>query len=117
MNGSRNFHAGRVAEERVADSYRRSGHQVAASRWRGKSGEIDLILSSPEGLVFVEVKKSTSFARAAENLGARQIRRLFNAAQEFLGVRGFTLDTPMRFDVALVDGAGNIDILPNALCA
>lgn len=115
MAGQVAHHAGRVAEGRVADHYRRSGHRIAAERWRGRGGEIDLVMRSAEGLVFIEVKAARSHAEAAERLRPRQIARLCAAAEEFMGGEPEGLRTPARFDVALVDGTGRIEILENAL--
>jgi len=117
MSGSISFHAGLSAEDQVARDYQRRGYPVAAHRWRGKGGEIDLVARDGEGFVFVEVKKSRSHARAAERLSMRQIARLYDAAAEFLGQCPRGLATLARFDVALVDGQGRIEILENALCA
>ena len=41
--------------------------------------------------------------------------RLCAAAAEFVGGEPSGQDTEMRFDVALVDGAGRIDIMENAI--
>lgn len=62
MNGSTSYHAGLAAEDIVAQDYARRDHGIAARRWRGKSGEIDLIAREGDTVVFVEVKKSHSFA-------------------------------------------------------
>lgn len=117
MSGSLSYHAGLSAEDQVARHYSSRGCQVAAHRWRGKGGEIDLITRDGDMFVFVEVKKSRSHARAAERLSERQIRRIFDAAGDFLAGCPQGLNTPARFDVALVDGTGRIQILENALCA
>lgn len=117
MSGALSYHAGLSAEEQVAREYQRRGYPLAARRWRGKGGEIDLITRDGEGFVFVEVKKSRSHARAAERLSMRQMRRLYDAASEFLALCPRGLNTVARFDVALVDGQGRIEILENALCA
>lgn len=69
------YHAGEAAEKRIALDYERRGFTVARRRWRGKSGEVDLIVRDGTGLIFVEVKKSRSFARAAERLSARQMQK------------------------------------------
>lgn len=53
--------------------------------------------------------------RRAERLQPRQIARLQVAAEEFMGQEPRGLNTPARFDVALVDGTGRIEILENAL--
>ncbi|KAF0675339.1 putative endonuclease [Profundibacterium mesophilum KAUST100406-0324] len=105
----------------VAALYEARGCRVLARRWRGRGGEIDLILSEREkgedadcGLIFVEVKKAPSFARAAERIGPAQIARILAAAQEYAGRQPRGLGTPMRFDAALVDAAGRIEIRAGA---
>ncbi|MCL4676037.1 MAG: YraN family protein [Pararhodobacter sp.] len=117
MSGAVSYHAGLSAEGQVAREYERRGMPVAAHRWRGTGGEIDLIARDGEGYVFVEVKKSRDHARAAERLNTRQIARLFDAASEFLGLCKTGLDTLARFDVALIDAQGRIEIVENALGA
>lgn len=106
--------SGVAAENRVADHYARSGHPVVARRWRGTSGEVDLILRDGSGFVFVEIKKSSSFDRAAHRVSRRQMDRICGAACEFLAGQPRGQMTDMRFDVALVDSTGQIRILPNA---
>lgn len=108
------YQAGMAAENQVAQDYEKRGFIVDHMRWRGKSGEIDLVVRNDIGLVFVEVKKSSNFARAAESLGPRQMHRLYYAAEEFLAGYPSGLSTNTRFDVALVDGAGKIQIIENA---
>jgi putative endonuclease len=65
-------------------------------------------------VVFVEVKKSKSFAAAAERVSKRQMQRIYQAASEFLAGEPAGQDTEMRFDVALVNGVGEVHILENA---
>ena len=60
VQGAVSYHAGRAAELQVAQDYRRRGFALAHERWRGKAGEIDLILRDGDGIIFVEVKKSKS---------------------------------------------------------
>jgi putative endonuclease len=115
--GSRNFHAGAAAEAQVARSYERSGHSLRARRWRGAAGEIDLVLEKAGEIVFVEVKSSATHASAAQALTRRQVRRLLQSAEDYLGRMPRGSLTPMRFDVALVDRQGRLDIIPNALAA
>ena len=83
-------------------------------RWRGSAGEIDLIVEDGAGLVFVEVKASEDFARAAEQLSERQMGRIYAAASEYLGLMPTGQATETRFDVALVDGVGRVEILEAA---
>ncbi|MFN3661234.1 YraN family protein [Yoonia sp.] len=114
MNGLTNYHAGLAAEDIVARDYAARAHQVAARRWRGKSGEIDLIMRDGDTLVFVEVKKSASFAQAAFRLGRRQMDRLCASASEYLAGEPRGQLTDMRFDLALVDGRGAVSVIENA---
>lgn len=58
------YQAGLAAEACIADDYERRGYPIAARRWRGQGGEIDLVARDGDGLVFIEVKKSRSFDRA-----------------------------------------------------
>ncbi len=64
--------------------------------------------------LFVEVKRSKSFESAAMQLEPRQMKRIYCAASEFLGTLPIGQDTDCRFDVALVDGIGDVRILENA---
>jgi len=112
--GATSFHAGLAAEGQIARDYERRGFSVARKRWRGKAGEIDLIVHDGEGLIFVEVKQSRSFARAAHRVSAAQMRRIYASAEEFLGTQPKGSLTDVRFDVALVNGRGETQIIENA---
>ncbi|WP_019954592.1 YraN family protein [Yoonia vestfoldensis] len=114
MTGHTSYHAGLAAEDIVARDYTGRAHQVAARRWRGKSGEIDLIMRDGDTLVFVEVKKSTNFAQAALRLGRRQMDRLCASASEYLAGEPMGQLTDMRFDLALVDRRGAVNVIENA---
>lgn len=112
--GRLNHCAGHAAELQIADHYLRRGYAVVGRRWRGSAGEIDLIARNTSGLVFVEVKRSSSLARAADRLGRPQMRRICAAAEEYLaGTPGGQL-TDMRIDVALVAAGGEFRIVENA---
>ena len=117
MGAQTNYQAGQAAEASVARVYEGMGMQVAHQRWRGRGGEVDLILRHGDEVVFVEVKKSRNFAQAAQRLLPRQMARLLTAGEEFLGGEPRGLLTEARFDVALVNGAGKVEIIENALMA
>lgn len=114
QKGSMSYHAGLAAEGRIAQDYARRGFALARQRWRGKSGEIDLIVRDGDGLIFVEVKQSRDFERAALALGAAQMRRLYHSAEEYLGTQPDGSLIEVRFDVALVNGHGEMKIIENA---
>lgn len=117
MSGAVSYHAGLAAEESVARQYARAGCPVVARRWRGAAGEIDMIAREGGVLIFVEVKQSRTHAEAASHLSPRQFARIRLAAEEFAGNEPQGSLTEMRFDVALVDGQGVIEILENAEAA
>lgn len=114
MSGITSYLAGLAAEDSVEAEYARNGHDIAARRWRGSRGEIDIVVKDGDGLIFVEVKKAKSFARAAERVSRRQMNRIFGAASEFVASHPKGLLTPMRFDVALVNQHGERRIIENA---
>ncbi|WP_164659477.1 YraN family protein [Tropicibacter sp. Alg240-R139] len=113
--GSMAHYAGDAAEQIVARAYVDRGFKLAAERWRGQAGEIDLIVRDGDAVIFVEVKKSRDLDQAALRLGARQIERIYAAGAEFLTNEPKGQLTDARFDVALVDAAGQVQILENAI--
>ncbi len=117
MTGARSYQAGLAAEDQVAQLYDRSGRSVCARRWRGSGGEIDLIARDGSEVIFIEVKQSKTHAQAAEHLTPRQMARIYASASEFLAGEPKGQLTDVRFDVALVDGMGRIEVLENAYAA
>ena len=111
--------AGQCAGGVGARDGRRRGASIVARmhRWRGLSGEIDVIARDGDAVVFIEVKQSKTHALAVEHLCERQMQRICRAASEYLGGEPDGLNTSSRFDVALVDAQGRIEILPNAFAA
>lgn len=108
------YHAGIAAENRIELDYERRGFSVARRRWRGRAGEIDLILHDGNGLIFVEVKQARSFEVAAQSLSSHQMQRIARSAEEYLAQMPNGSLTEVRFDLALVDGQGDTRIIENA---
>ncbi|MCZ0961800.1 YraN family protein [Paracoccus benzoatiresistens] len=106
--------SGAMAEESVARSLEGRGMTILARRWRGKSGEVDLICRAGQCLVFVEVKQSGSHEEAAQKLGLAQQGRIMRAALEYCDKEGHAPVPELRFDAALVDRHGRIEILEGA---
>ncbi len=115
MSGRVSYLAGMAAEDAVARNYARRGLPVVDRRWRGRGGEIDLVVQDRDGFVFVEVKKSATHARAAEHLTPAQTRRIYQTGSEYISRAPLGQDTPVRFDVALMDASGQIKIIENAI--
>lgn len=112
--GKTSYLAGQAAEEIVARQYASGGYPILAQRWRGSKGEIDLVARDGEAIVFIEVKKSKSHAMAATRLTRRQMGRIYGAGSEFLATQPKGQLTDVRFDVALVDDMGRVDVIENA---
>ena len=109
------YFSGLQAEDSVARAYESRGAQLLQRRWRGKSGEIDLIFAQGADVIFVEVKASKTHDRAAARLSHRQLARVSGAALEYLETQPKGSLTPMRIDAALVDQMGQVQIMENVL--
>ena len=112
--GKVNYHAGLAAEDAVARKYEDMGIAICARRWRGITGEIDLIGRLGDEVIFVEVKQSQTHDLAASHILPAQIARIFVTVDEFLAGEPKGLLTDVRIDLALVDGRGQIEVLENA---
>lgn len=112
--GARAYLFGQAAENQVVREYIRRGADVQRRRWRGKAGEIDLILRDGPVLVFVEVKASRDLDTAISHLRPAQMKRIHKAAEEYLIHEPDGGLTDLRFDLACCDQTGRILILENA---
>jgi putative endonuclease len=84
-SGRTAHHGGLAAEDIAARLYEAEGARVLARRWRCPAGEIDLIVATPDTVVFVEVKARRSRDAAALALTPAQTARLAAAAETWLG--------------------------------
>ena len=112
--GRRAYLSGDSAERSVIADYQRHACNLLETRWRGQAGEIDLIVRDGPTYVFCEVKKARRFDIAMSRLRPAQMRRIYSAAEEFLGTVPEGLLAEVRFDLALVDERGAIEIVQNA---
>ena len=94
---------GRRGERAAARYLRRHRHRILVRNYRCVAGEIDLICSHDDTIVFVEVKTRSSDATEdpGESLRKTQRRRIENAASYFL-MQQSAQDRPCRFDVVTV---------------
>lgn len=113
---------GRRGERAAARYLRRKGYRILLRNYRCAGGEIDLICSEGDTIVFVEVKARTSDEKQEPQEAMRwtQRRRIENAARYFLMQRGVR-DRPCRFDVVTAvwppDDAPQIEHFPDAFQA
>lgn len=111
---------GRKGEDEACVHLRSKGMTVLERNWRGRRGELDVIATHGDTLVFVEVKTRdrAGLATPADALTAEKRRRLVRAAGEYLS-RHDSWDRPCRFDLVAVtvggDGRGSeVEHIENA---
>lgn len=102
-------------EEAVARWYFERGYEVVARNWRGRAGELDLVLRRGSLVAFCEVKtrSSTAFGTPAEAVTPLKQRRLRRLAGQWLSEQSDRPSYQVRFDVASVL-AGRIEVLEAA---
>lgn len=111
----RNYAAGVIAEDIIANIYTEQGYILRHTRWRSVGGELDLVITDGEQLIFCEVKQSKTLDQALQRVTPTKQRRIFNTAQAYMAKEGFNQLTDIRFDVCVVDGQGQTHIMENAL--
>ena len=107
----RNNIIGAWGESLAAEYLRKKKYALVATNYKTRYGEIDLIVRNRKFLVFVEVKlrKSDSFASAADFVDSRKQNRLRLTAQIYLSEKP-TLLQP-RFDVVEIYAPQGIETL------
>lgn len=95
----RNNIVGAWGESVAAEYLQKKKYKLVATGYRCRFGEIDLIVSNKQYLVFVEVKlrKNNRFADAMEFVDAHKQARLRTTAEMYLSLN--PTDLQPRFDV------------------
>ncbi|TWH48458.1 YraN family protein [Sporomusa sp. KB1] len=91
---------GDKGEQSAASYLSKLGYTIIATKYRAKTGEIDIIAKDKDCLVFVEVKtrRSTIYGFPAEAVNFRKQQKIINTALCFFNQRGIT-DCACRFDI------------------
>lgn len=105
---------GREAEDAALAHLLARGCTLEARNYRGRFGEIDLVMRERGMLVFVEVRMRSrpGFGGAAESITAAKRGRLVATARQYLASLG--REVPCRFDAVLLDGAGGVEWIRDA---
>lgn len=113
---------GQKGEAAAADHLVRKGYRILGRNVRTPSGELDLVASSGEFLVFVEVKarRGRSHGLPEEAITPRKKKHLLESAQHYLQETG-RADQPWRIDVVAIEYGGRgtlerIEVFENAVC-
>lgn len=107
--------AGAAAEDLAADYLLRQGLRLVVRNYRVRGGEIDLICTDGDVLVFVEVRlrRHSGFGGAAASITSTKQQRLILAARHYLQAHG---ERPCRFDCVLLSALdeGALEWIKNA---
>ncbi|MDR1561400.1 MAG: YraN family protein [Holosporaceae bacterium] len=78
------------------------GYNIVARRYKTICGEIDIIASKRDTIVFIEVKSRKNLEKCHNAILARQINRIIRASEIFLARNPKMHSTSIRYDVILV---------------
>lgn len=107
---------GAAGEAATARWYEAAGYEVLDRNWRGRDGELDLVVRNDRVLVFCEVKTRTSdrFGAPIEAVNAAKQRRIRLLARAWMQERN-SVARHTRFDIASVlpgrDGALVVEVI------
>lgn len=80
------------------------GFKIEARRFKTSCGEIDLIVSNDDSVVFVEVKSRKSLEKCFNAIHNKQLNRIFRASQIFLRNHPNLSNLQIRYDVIFISG-------------
>ena len=94
---------GAQAEKLAVQYLQQNGLKLVEQNYRGRFGEIDLIMQDGTTLVFVEVRlrRNGEFGGAAASIDMRKQQRIVSTAQQYLA--SLARIPECRFDVVLMD--------------
>lgn len=95
---------GALGEEAAVKAIKKQGYKIIERNYRTKLGEIDIIARDGEYTCFVEVRlrKNNDYGSPADTIDMRKQQKLIRTAK-YYAVTKKIYDTPMRFDVVLIN--------------
>jgi len=114
---SKNIHKGKSGEKIALKYLKEKGYNILAKNYKTNLGEIDIIISNADTLIFVEVKtrEDTKFLdRPAEAITAFKCKKINQVAAQYMS-RFQLRHVPVRFDVIEIYlVGGQIEHIENA---
>ena len=106
--------AGRLAEAQAERFLVGNGFRLVTRNYSAKTGEIDLIMSKGELLIFVEVRLRShgGYGTGAESITRHKKRRIINTAKRYLQSAHNPPWQSYRFDVVSI--GQTLDWIPGA---
>lgn len=97
---------GRDAEQRACRWLQAKGLSLVCANWRGRRGELDLVMRDGPVLAVIEVRARPGRPHEAAmfSIGPGKIRRLGSALREYLAVSRLGDTLPVRVDIVTVAG-------------
>ena len=94
---------GALGERHAARMLRAKGYRLIEANARVTNGEIDLICSHGDTLIFVEVRTRTSetFITPGESVNESKQKRVVRAARRYMKIKKID-ETPIQYDVVEV---------------
>lgn len=111
-NSSENTRArkqiGNSGEIRALNFFKEKGFEIVETNFRARGGEIDLIVSKDELIVFVEVKTLLwgNLEVLARELNSEKQKRILETSKYFLSKHRQYSNSFVRFDVVVIDMPG-----------
>ena len=96
---------GNAGEEKAANYLCEKGYTIIERNWRSRGGEIDIIATKDDTIVFVEVKTlpSGNIDTLSHLLNKRKQKRIEETAKYFMIMNRKYNSSYIRFDVIIVD--------------
>lgn len=107
---------GNKAEQLAVALIEKNGFTCLAQNYRSKAGEIDIIATQGELLLFIEVKhrSNRSYGSAEEMVNPAKQKKIVRAAKQFLQQQPRYQNHQCRFDVIAFNGQQQASWLTNA---
>lgn len=96
---------GDIGESIALNYLQKLGYELLERNFRGKRGEIDIIMTKGVVIVFVEVKyrRQGSFGYSAYSITESKKKKLYKIAEEYLTEKHLCLERECSFSAVLID--------------